>query len=160
MCLDLENSCRDDQRSKKEPNRLESDRDRGLQSPKTPGFLGVSWTLRAGGAGTSERVTVTVGPKKKEEREIASTRGSAVSESGGRDIIYGTTLSRPLKQAAGIGRALLHGISAGEALYDEAELKRRRAAARKEKKVRDAREFRERAKTDPWKEVPLPEFCL
>ena len=34
MCPDLENSCRDDQRSKKEPNRLESDRDRGLQSRK------------------------------------------------------------------------------------------------------------------------------
>ena len=44
MCLDLENSCRDDQRSKKEPNRLEFDRDRGLQKSKkkrkTPGFPG------------------------------------------------------------------------------------------------------------------------
>ena len=37
MCLDLENSCRDDQRSKKEPNRTQIDRDTGLQSRKTPG---------------------------------------------------------------------------------------------------------------------------
>ena len=36
LCPDLENSCRDDQPSKKEPNRLESDRERGLESPKTP----------------------------------------------------------------------------------------------------------------------------
>ena len=45
MCFDLENSCRDDQRSKKEPNRLEFDRERGASRVRkknrgeTPGFL-------------------------------------------------------------------------------------------------------------------------
>jgi hypothetical protein len=47
LCPDLENSCRDDQRSKKEPNRLEFDRDRGLQSRKNPENPGVSWTQAA-----------------------------------------------------------------------------------------------------------------
>jgi hypothetical protein len=47
LCPDLENSCRDDQRSKKEPNRLDSDRDRGLQSRKNPENPGVSWTQAA-----------------------------------------------------------------------------------------------------------------
>ena len=47
MCPNLENSCRDDQRSKKEPNRLAFDRDRGLQSRKTPENPGISWTQAA-----------------------------------------------------------------------------------------------------------------
>ena len=48
MCPDLENSCRDDQRSKKEPNRPQTDRDRGLQSRKNPENPGVSWTQALG----------------------------------------------------------------------------------------------------------------
>ena len=55
LCPDLENSCRDDQRSKKEPNRPQTDRDTGLQSRKTPGFLGVSWTLAPASAKSGAR---------------------------------------------------------------------------------------------------------